>query len=46
MNVYIYTEGVKKSRGEETLILVPLAELEDFATVDEALRRWWTRRPT
>ena len=37
MNVYIYTEGVKKSKGEEILILQPLAELEDFATVDAAL---------
>jgi hypothetical protein len=37
MDVYIYTEGVRKVKGEEQLFLSPLAELEDFDTVDAAL---------
>jgi hypothetical protein len=37
MDVYIYTEGVRKVKGEEQLFLSPLAELEDFESVDLAL---------
>ena len=37
MDVYIYTEGVRKVKGEEQVFLSPLAELEDFETVDMAL---------
>lgn len=37
MNVYIYTEGVRKVKGEEQPFLSPVAELEDFETVDAAL---------
>lgn len=37
MDVYIYTEGVRKVKGEEQVYLSPLAELEDFETVDAAL---------
>lgn len=37
MDVYIYTEGVRKVKGEEQQYLAPLAELEDFESVDAAL---------
>lgn len=37
MDVYIYTEGVRKVKGEEQVYLAPLAELEDFESVDAAL---------
>jgi hypothetical protein len=37
MDVYIYTEGIRKVKGEEQVFLSPLAELEDFETVDAAL---------
>src|SRR4051812_11735951 len=37
MDVYIYTEGVRKVKGEEQVYLSPLAELEDFESVDAAL---------
>jgi len=37
MNVYIYMEVTRKSRGEETQYLQPVAELEDFDTIDAAL---------
>jgi hypothetical protein len=37
MDVYIYTEGVRKVKGEEQVFLSPLAELEDFESVDAAL---------
>jgi regulator of protease activity HflC (stomatin/prohibitin superfamily) len=37
MDVYIYTEGVRKVKGEEQVFLSPLAELEDFESIDAAL---------
>ena len=37
MDVYIYTEGTRKVKGEDQVYLAPLAELEDFDTIDAAL---------
>ena len=37
MDVFIYTEGVRKVKGEEQVFLAPLAELEDFDTFEDAL---------
>ena len=37
MDVYIYTEGVRKVKGEEQVFLSPLAELEDFDSFEAAL---------
>jgi hypothetical protein len=37
MDVYIYTEGTRKVRGEEQQFLAPVAVLEDFDSVDAAL---------
>jgi outer membrane biosynthesis protein TonB len=37
MDVYIYTEGTRKVKGEEEQFLRPLAELEDFDSIDAAL---------
>jgi hypothetical protein len=37
MNVYIYTEVMRKIQGQDVALLQPLAELEDFESEDAAL---------